>query len=97
MPSDGSAVGVQAVPAEGGEPRSVAAVPAGGSHPTWSPDGERIAFIGSNGEPYVVNVDGTGLTRLTELPGDGNRPAWSPDGARHAVRQSEDDMGSYPQ
>jgi Tol biopolymer transport system component len=37
--------------------------------PVWSPDGSRIAFItyrdGSHAALYVMNADGTGLTRLT--------------------------------
>lgn len=51
--------------------------------PTFSPDGQRIAFIGTTGEQsdlYVMRVDGTGLQRLTDdLYGDA-QPAWSPDG-----------------
>jgi Tol biopolymer transport system component/protocatechuate 3,4-dioxygenase beta subunit len=56
-------------------------------HPTWSPNGEQIAFeIGScgssrtDGQPtaqiYVVNADGTGLTQLT-FEGTNCSPAWS--------------------
>ncbi|MGB7061519.1 MAG: translocation protein TolB, partial [Candidatus Zixiibacteriota bacterium] len=36
---------------------------------SWSPEGDRIAFTSSkdsNDELYVVNIDGTGLRRLTE-------------------------------
>jgi Tol biopolymer transport system component len=58
----------------------------------WSPDGSRIVFmshpvtddrIRSNlAEMYVINVDGTGLTRLT-FNAEGERaPSWSPDGSR---------------
>jgi Tol biopolymer transport system component len=51
--------------------------------PTFSPDGQRIAFIGATGEQsdlYVMNVDGSGLRQLTDdLYGDA-QPAWSPDG-----------------
>ena len=38
----------------------------------------------ANGEPdlYVVNVDGSGLTRLTDLPGLKVVADWSPDGRR---------------
>jgi Tol biopolymer transport system component len=60
-------------------------------HPTWSPDGSKIAFVrsGAGTHIYTVNVDGTGLTRLTggasSPPGDFyNRedPNWSPDGSK---------------
>jgi len=42
----------------------------GCNHPTWSPDGTKIAFIRSHnnnddGEVYTVNVDGTGLKQVT--------------------------------
>ena len=56
--------------------------------PTFSPDGRRIAFVGATGERsdvYVMNVDGSGLRRLTnDLYGDA-QPSWSPDGRYIAV------------
>ena len=39
--------------------------------PDWSPDGTRIAFesyLDGKSEVYVVNSDGSGLTRLTKSP-----------------------------
>lgn len=51
--------------------------------PTFSPDGQRIAFIGTTGEQsdlYVMQVDGTGLRRLTDDRYGDAQPAWSPDG-----------------
>ena len=58
----------------------------------WSPDGQRIVFtshpvtdhpIFSNlAEIYVINVDGTGLTRLTFNAEEERAPSWSPDGTR---------------
>ncbi len=59
--------------------------------PVWSPDGSRVAFVRwqhDHWEVYVVNADGSGLTRLTDTPAlpGGNpassvSPAWSPDGS----------------
>ncbi|MEO7137956.1 MAG: fibronectin type III domain-containing protein [Gemmatimonadales bacterium] len=58
-----------------------------GSGPAWLPDGNRIAF--ASGPIYLVNPDGTGITRLTNPFNDGVQghmveydtgPAWSPDG-----------------
>jgi WD40-like Beta Propeller Repeat len=50
--------------------------------PALSPDGKRIAFWAKREEPraegvFVVNVDGTRLTRISL---DARHPAWSPDG-----------------
>jgi TolB protein len=50
--------------------------------PAWSPDGTRIVFKGGGGL-FVLNVDGSGLRRLTFDWRD-NRPAWSPDGRKIA-------------
>ncbi len=52
--------------------------------PTWSPNGQRIAFESDrsgNWEIWVLNVDGSGLTQLTDHPRDDRYPAWSPDGS----------------
>jgi TolB protein len=69
--------------------------------PTWSPDGKQIAFVVSNDNGrtykpvdgvaiYVVNVDGSGLRRLTPWKiraGAGNGAIdWSPDGTRLLFR-----------
>jgi Tol biopolymer transport system component len=52
----------------------------------WSPDGTRIAFSSERDgdeEIYVVNADGSGVQKLTELPGlDATTAAWSPDGTQ---------------
>jgi len=50
----------------------------GDSYPSFSPDGSQIAFTsGGEGGPtsiYIVNLDGTGLTKIAT----GANPAWSP-------------------
>jgi Tol biopolymer transport system component len=55
--------------------------------PAWSPDGHKLAFVSNragNDEIYVMNADGTGLTRLTNNAAIDVDPAWSPDGAKIA-------------
>ncbi|MEZ4727347.1 MAG: SH3 domain-containing protein [Caldilineaceae bacterium] len=62
-------------------------------YPTVSPDGQRVAFVSDrdgNQEIYVVNVDGSNLTRLTYAPGSDKWPAWSPDGQRLAFDSERD-------
>jgi Tol biopolymer transport system component len=55
--------------------------------PTWSADGQRVAFHSDrsgNWDIWVVNVDGSGLTNLTNQPGDDRYAAWSRDGKKIA-------------
>ncbi|HEY1248165.1 MAG TPA: hypothetical protein VGE97_04190, partial [Nitrososphaera sp.] len=55
--------------------------------PTWSPDGEKIAFVG-DGEIYVMNADnGRGVTRLTNNNVSDSSPTWSPDGEKIAFQR----------
>ncbi len=86
-----------------------------GAHfPAWSPDGKRIGFNswanvdGTGIEPpqrrdvFVINVDGTGLTNLTQqikvegrgstadILADDFRPDWSPDGRKIAFTTNRD-------
>lgn len=52
--------------------------------PSWSPDGQRIAFAtdraGGNWELYVMDSDGTHQRRLTNTPKDEAGTTWSPSG-----------------
>lgn len=52
-------------------------------HPSWSPDGLRLAYSGTrsgNEDIYVVRAGGREPVRLTADPGTDVDPAWSPDG-----------------
>ena len=61
-----------------------------GTTPVWSPDGRKLALLGSGRDSesgkrvevlYVVGADGSGLKKLAEGV---ISPAWSPDGGRIA-------------
>lgn len=56
-------------------------------YPAFSPDGSKIVFTsyrnsGEWGEIYVMDVDGSNQTNLTNSPGDDARPRFSPDGMK---------------
>ena len=71
---------------------------------SWSPDGERIAFVAwivtdslyeNSLGVYTIRVDGSEFTRISADAASG--PAWSPDGARIAlaVPEGEDSAALY--
>ena len=74
---------------------------------SWSPDGQQIVFASQMGdalgtasyfdpnssEIYVVNVDGTGLHKLTENSISDSGPDWSPDDSRIAFTSAR--AGDY--
>jgi hypothetical protein len=60
---------------------------------TWAPDSKRIAFCIQEqsefdiiaSELYIINVDGTGKTQITDTPNEiETGPVWSPDGTKIA-------------
>jgi Tol biopolymer transport system component len=64
--------------------------------PSWSPDGNRIAFTLDSGAAdccltlWVMNADGSGLARLGNARG--YSPTWSPDGTKIAFLMSGDGL-----
>ena len=96
IPARGGPARRLAPPAFGENDRrwSIAAVSE--QHPTWSPDGRRIAYIstvdrtgevdGPTESVMVMNRDGTGRTRLSDGHTGSYEPAWSPDGRRIAFQ-----------
>jgi len=65
--------------------RELAAVPGVTGQIAFSSDRDD-----SRGEIYLINADGSGLTRLTNSPGWDDQPAWSPDGRQLAFVSDRD-------
>ena len=76
--------------ADGGNPQNLTNDPRDDWYPSWSPDGNRIAFSARdrdkaehlNYEIYVMDADGANLQRLTNDRHHDRYPSWSPDGKR---------------
>lgn len=87
---DGSA-NIYVMNADGSDMKRLTRHSSGSWWPAWSPDGQQIAFASRRGgnaftnqgrnpyDIYVMNADGSGVTRITNSPGvDDSFPAWSP-------------------
>ena len=85
---------------DGSHPRPLVQQDGIDEYPVWSPDGSRLAFGCTLGrilpsrvgdfELCVVNVDGTGLRRITDAPGVSAAGGWSQEGTRIAFASSRD-------
>ena len=67
----------------GGYPAQLTASGKDVSDPQWSPDGRRLAF-GRDNEIWVLEADGSRLSRVTGHMAGTHAPRWSPDGKRLA-------------
>jgi Tol biopolymer transport system component/DNA-binding winged helix-turn-helix (wHTH) protein len=80
-----------------GEAAPLTALPGVHAYPSFSPDGNQVAFVieGENGQPgiYTAIVGGEKALRLTSNPGDSS-PTWSSDGTRVAFTRYSPDNHS---
>ncbi len=68
----------------------------GSSEPSWSPDGQQIVYVSSEGESgnpniWMMNRDGSDRRQLTDTSAFESNPAWSPDGRYIAFTSNADD------
>src|SRR5262245_34759490 len=71
------------IPLRGGYPTQLTASDKPVNDPQWSPDGRRLAFVRDD-EIWVIEADGSRLTRVSGHKAGTNTPRWSPDGRRLA-------------
>jgi hypothetical protein len=81
--------------ADGSSPTRLTTNSASDYAPSWSPDGEKIAFTSErngtlNDDIYVMNANGGNLTRLTANTASNTAPSWSPDGTKIVFTSNRD-------
>lgn len=88
---------IRVAPATGGTFLNLTNHPANYLTPAWSPDGTRIAFASDRDGPldlYVMQADGSDVTRISTGVGMAWHPTWSPDSARLAFTCIVDPVSS---
>ncbi|HET9083423.1 MAG TPA: hypothetical protein VFN41_03390, partial [Candidatus Limnocylindrales bacterium] len=86
---------IHVMAADGSGDRAIATEDAA-FQPAWSPDGNRFVFsetIGDASDLYLMNVDGTGIERLTDDAAADWAAVWTPDGS--AVLFNSDREGTF--
>ncbi|MCA2214219.1 serine hydrolase [Jidongwangia harbinensis] len=94
--ADRTARGIWRVGTHRGEPHRLTRGP-GDTHPAWSPDGDRLAFLrtpaGGPAQLWMLPSAGGEPDQLTALPLGAGPAAWSPDGTRIAFTAPVDLLG----
>ena len=65
--------------ADGTDSKRLTSTKQNDTHPTWSEDGESIAFA-RDGDIWVMDADGSNARRISDIFAEETDPAWSPDG-----------------
>ena len=93
----GNTLGLSLMRADGSQKRPLLTGMEGDS-PAWSPDGRKIAFISQLSDTlstiYVMNPDGSGITRLARAQGYYSALVWSPDSKHLLYAYASDSLGS---
>jgi len=77
-----------------------------GTEPNWSPDGKRIAYVGSANDPsdldtafwhiHTVAPDGSGDAQISPERTSDREPSWSPNGRRIVFSVEYGDFSNAP-
>ncbi|QIP11856.1 S9 family peptidase [Spirosoma aureum] len=70
-----------------GDPKALTRGSESARQPTWSPDGQRIAFVRTvkgKGQIFIMSLNGGEAWQLTNSTYGASNPIWSPDGKRIA-------------
>jgi len=78
----GNAFELRLIGPDGDGPYTVVEELSDGESPAWSPDGQKLIFSardeGTFSALYLVNRDGSGLTKVVSIVGNCSEPSWSP-------------------